>query len=187
MTSSSLPLAWMTHMASMVMHKCVTQALARSVDPRAHLNEINWEVMSERLLSGEDIKMLWYYIRKEVRALHQAGLLQGAAYLFSYSNFSSPSSSFFPSSSLLSLLLSPSSPPPSLLLLTSLLPLFLPSSPPSASSFPILYFSVSRQYSPARNCGLPVTLCQTDCRPVCARRHQVKSEVHSVKCTVYVN
>ena len=72
----------------MVMHKCVTQALARSVDPRAHLNEINWEVMSERLLSGEDIKMLWYYIRKEVRALHQAGLLQGAAYLFSYSNFS---------------------------------------------------------------------------------------------------
>ena len=53
-------------MASMVMHKCVTQALARSVDPRAHLNEINWEVMSERLLSGEDIKMLWYYIRKEV-------------------------------------------------------------------------------------------------------------------------
>lgn len=138
MTSSLLPLAWMTHMASMVMHKCVTQALARSVDPRAHLNEINWEVMSERLLSGEDIKMLWYYIRKEVCALYQAGLLQSAAFLFSYSNFPSPSSPllphflpsfplppFFPSSSLLPLLL-PSPPPP------------LFSSPPPLPLFPLL-------------------------------------------------
>ena len=54
-------------MASMVVHKCVTQAVARCIDPRGHLNEINWEVMSERLLSGEDMKMLWYYIKKEVR------------------------------------------------------------------------------------------------------------------------
>jgi len=55
----------MTHMASVVAHRCVTQALSQSIDPRAHLNEINYELMGERLLRAEDVKMLWYYIRKE--------------------------------------------------------------------------------------------------------------------------
>ena len=82
-------------MASMVVHKCVTQAVARCIDPRGHLNEINWEVMSERLLSGEDMKMLWYYIKKEVCVcvcvcvcLHCTtrivGLVQSVTFLFTY-------------------------------------------------------------------------------------------------------
>jgi len=66
----------MTHMASVVAHRCVTQALSQSIDPRAHLNEINYELMSERLLRAEDVKMLWYYIRKEVCVcMHNAPLL----------------------------------------------------------------------------------------------------------------
>ena len=68
------PPAWMTHIASVVVHRCVTHALAQSLDPRAHLNDINWDLMSERLLTAEDAKMLWYYIQKEVCACHDVVL-----------------------------------------------------------------------------------------------------------------
>ena len=133
-TSSSLSLAWMTHMASMVVHKCVTQAVARCIDPRGHLNEINWEVMSERLLSGEDMKMLWYYIKKEVCVcVCVSALYHQNSRTCSVSPFSSLTSLSFlfpPSSfSLLPFLLLPSSPPllssPLLFLLLSSLPFVL--------------------------------------------------------------
>ena len=39
--------AWMTHVAAVVVHRCVTQALEQSIDPRTHLNDINWGPMSE--------------------------------------------------------------------------------------------------------------------------------------------
>ena len=102
-----------------------------------------------------------------------------------------PPSPFFPSSSssfsllplLLLLLLYVSSPPSS----SSSSSFLLPSSSSSFFLPFLLYYSVSRQYSTARDCDHAVALCQTDCGPVCARRHQVKSEVHSVKCTVHVN
>ena len=60
--------AWMTHVAAVVVHRCVTQALEQSIDPRTHLNDTNWGSMSEGLLKTKDIKMLWYYIQKEVCA-----------------------------------------------------------------------------------------------------------------------
>jgi len=49
----------MTHMAALVVHRCETQALAQSIDPHTHLNDINWGPMSEDLLKTKDIKMLW--------------------------------------------------------------------------------------------------------------------------------
>ena len=58
--------AWMSHIAAVVVYRCISEAMRRSFDPRVHLSDINWTLMVEGLLSSEDMKKVWYYIGKEV-------------------------------------------------------------------------------------------------------------------------
>jgi hypothetical protein len=55
----------MTHIASLVVHRCAQQAESRGLDPRGHLSEINWSQMLDGLLGPEDLQMMWYFIRRE--------------------------------------------------------------------------------------------------------------------------
>ena len=55
----------MTHIASLIVYRCAQSAQSCGLDPREHLNEINWRQMLEGLLRPEDLHMTWYFIRRE--------------------------------------------------------------------------------------------------------------------------
>ena len=57
--------AWMTHMASLLVHRCAQKAESCGLDPRAHLSEINWSQMVQGLLLPRDLHLIWYFIRRE--------------------------------------------------------------------------------------------------------------------------
>lgn len=59
------PGSWMTHIASLIVYRCAQSAQSCGLDPREHLNEINWRQMLEGLLRPEDLHMTWYFIRRE--------------------------------------------------------------------------------------------------------------------------
>ena len=58
--------AWMNHIASILVYRCVGQAMARSVDPRGNLQEFKWDILCDGLLTPEDLKMVWFFIEREV-------------------------------------------------------------------------------------------------------------------------
>ena len=62
-----LTAAWMNHIASILVYRCVGQAMARSVDPRGKLKEFRWDILSDGLLTPDDLKMVWFFIEREVR------------------------------------------------------------------------------------------------------------------------
>jgi hypothetical protein len=49
-----------------MIYRCVGQALAQSFDPRGSLNEFNWDVLTDGLLTPDDLKMVWFFIEREV-------------------------------------------------------------------------------------------------------------------------
>ena len=53
-------------MASILVYRCVGQALARSFDPRDNLKEFRWDVLSDGLFTADDLKMVWFFIKREV-------------------------------------------------------------------------------------------------------------------------
>ena len=60
------PTAWKSHIASIIIYRCVGQALAQSFDPRGSLKEFNWDVLTDGLLTPDDLKMVWFFIEREV-------------------------------------------------------------------------------------------------------------------------
>ena len=60
------PTAWKSHIASIIIYRCVGQALAQSFDPRGSLREFNWDVLTDGLLTPDDLKMIWFFIEREV-------------------------------------------------------------------------------------------------------------------------
>lgn len=54
-----------THSCSGGVSVCVG-GHAKLLRSRAHLSDINWTLMAEKLFSAEDMKKVWYYIGKEV-------------------------------------------------------------------------------------------------------------------------
>lgn len=53
----------------MLVYNCVKQALANSIDPREHLDKIDWSVWAPNVLLGPDLHKLWVYISQEVIAI----------------------------------------------------------------------------------------------------------------------
>ena len=60
------PAAWKSHIASIVIYRCVGQALAQSFDPRGSIKEFNWDVLTDGLITPDDLKMIWFFIEREV-------------------------------------------------------------------------------------------------------------------------
>ena len=60
------PAAWKAHIASIMIYRCVGQALAQSFDPRGSIKEFNWDVLTNGLLTPDDLKMIWFFIEREV-------------------------------------------------------------------------------------------------------------------------
>ena len=60
------PAAWKSHIASIMIYRCVGQALAQSFDPRGSIKEFNWDVLTDGLLTPDDLKMIWFFIEREV-------------------------------------------------------------------------------------------------------------------------
>ena len=50
-----------------MVYRCVGQALAQSFDPRGSLKEFNWDALTDGLLTPDDLKMVWFFIEREVR------------------------------------------------------------------------------------------------------------------------
>lgn len=47
--------------------QCVRQAVENAIDPREHMDHINWSVWAPDVLTGDTLNKLWIYISREVR------------------------------------------------------------------------------------------------------------------------
>ncbi len=66
-TCVPLPTAWLSHVASILICRCVQSALAKSCDYRERPQEANWaEVIKEVAMPEDDLKLVWLFIKKEV-------------------------------------------------------------------------------------------------------------------------
>ena len=61
-----LIIAWITHIASTVIYKCVQQAINNCIDAREHLESIDWSVWAPKVLDAKDLQKVWFYINREV-------------------------------------------------------------------------------------------------------------------------
>ena len=61
----------MTHIASILVYRCVGQALVQSFDPRGHIKEFKWDFLSDGLLTPDDLQMVWFFIEREVNSIRK--------------------------------------------------------------------------------------------------------------------
>ena len=58
--------AWLPHIAASVIDRVVMQAMNKAIDPRVHMDAINFDSWGSQILSGDDLKKIWVYISREV-------------------------------------------------------------------------------------------------------------------------
>ena len=49
-----------------MINRVVAQAMNNAIDPREHMDHINFDSLGSQLLSGDDMEKIWLYISREV-------------------------------------------------------------------------------------------------------------------------
>ena len=57
--------AWCKHIGSLLIYRCVCQAMMMSLDPREH-DQVNWGVLAGGFVSAKDLELIWCLIKREV-------------------------------------------------------------------------------------------------------------------------
>ena len=58
--------AYLSHLGSIVAYRYVSRAVSQSIDPRNQLVLFNDILEKDSCLTSEDVRMMWYFIMKEV-------------------------------------------------------------------------------------------------------------------------